>query len=92
MYYAWESVAFNRLYSLGGCLNIFPNMFPIGILFHNKRRFDLFEPPFLLFDFDFFLHIDFLSVRIIEHVLKKSEFLIRNDLDTESVFHLPFTF
>ena len=50
-----------------------------------------YEPPFLLLDFDFFLHIDFLSMCIIEHILQESEFLTWNDLDTEPVFHLPLS-
>lgn len=50
------------------------------------------EPPSCLFDFEFFLHVDFLSVRVIEHILQECEFLTWNDLDTESVLHLPLSF
>ena len=65
------------------------SLFPTDILFYTKRRLILNGPPFLLFDLDFLLHIDFLSMCIVEHILQESEFLTWNDLDTESVFHLP---
>lgn len=51
-------------------------------------------PLFLLvsFDFDFFLHVYFFAMLVVEDILQKCEFLVRNDLDAQSVFHLPLAF
>ena len=66
------------------------SLFPTDILFYTKRRLILNGPPFLLFNLDFLLHIDFLSMCIVEHILQESEFLSWNDFDTESVFYFGF--
>ena len=45
-----------------------------------------------LFNLNFFFHINFFSMCIVEHIFQKCQFLVGNNLDTESVFHLPFPF
>ena len=51
------------------------------------------HPLFLLrFDFNFFFHVNLLSMRVVEFVLEHGQFLVGNDFDSESVFHLPFSF
>ena len=48
--------------------------------------------PLFLFDFDFLFHVYLFLLVIGEFVLKEGETLIGDNLDAESVFHLPLTF
>ena len=42
-----------------------------------------------LFRFYLFLHVDELTVVVIELILQESEFLRGDHMDTKSIFHLP---
>ena len=45
-----------------------------------------------MFDFDFFFHIYFLPVLVVELVLQETQFLTGDYFESESVFDLPLTF
>ena len=42
-------------------------------------------------DFDFFLHVDFLPVLVVELVLKEGKFLAWNDFDAQTISELPLS-
>ena len=48
--------------------------------------------PKELLHFVFFFHIYLLAMSVIEDVLEIGEFLVRNDLNTPTIFHLPLSF
>ena len=50
-----------------------------------------FNAPTLLLNFDFLFHVYFFALRVGKFILKEGETLIGDNLDTESVFHLPFS-
>ena len=45
-----------------------------------------------LLGFNLFLHVEILTLCVVELILQEGEFLGRNDVHTESVFHLPLAF
>ena len=47
---------------------------------------------FLVFDFDFFFHVYFLAVFVIELILQEAQLLAGYDFDAKPIFHLPFPF
>ena len=52
----------------------------------------MFRSLHFLLDFDFLFHVYFFTLRVSKPVLKEGETLIGDDLDAESVLHLPLTF
>ena len=44
-----------------------------------------------LTDFNLFLHVDFLTVLVVEFVLKKRQLLAWNDLHAETILDLPLS-
>ena len=53
--------------------------------------FILFYVVCLLTDFDFFLHVDFLAVLVVELIFEEGKFLAGNNLYSKAVLELPFT-
>ena len=47
---------------------------------------------FFLFDFDFLFHVYFFAFRVSKSILKEGQTLIGDNLDSESVLHLPLPF
>ena len=53
---------------------------------------DKYPSPSFLFDFDFFLHVYLFPLQVVEYIFQEFLFLVWNNLDTESVLHLPLPF
>lgn len=47
---------------------------------------------FDLLNFYFLFHIYLFALRVVEDILQKRKFLVGNDFNAKSVFHLPFPF
>ena len=60
----------------------------------DKRKVDTLKmhPLFFLLDFDFLFHVNLFSLGVSKLVLQEGETLIGDNLDSESVLHLPLAF
>lgn len=47
---------------------------------------------FDLLNFYFLFHIYLFALRVVEDILQKRKFLVGNNLDAESILHLPLAF
>ena len=67
-------------------------LFTSGPYFGMKRghaRYTPVLPTSFSSDFNFFLHVDFLTVLIVELVLKEGKLLAWNDADPKTILELP---
>ncbi len=83
----------NVLIVLCGGMCRIPALADVYTVWGIKKNGGIFVLPAVLsFDFDFFFHVNLLPRRIVEDILQKRKFLVWNNLDAESVLHLPLPF